>query len=170
VPSWRLFFGLSALALLLVFAACDSADTSQRAEADRAEGSCTAVSVQKTLQSYYRSLSEGRIGAAMAQVASRADFVWYDVGTDDGSPGNRLPRASTERATLGRYLARRASADEMWFLRSFTFNGRQASVGNFQMTLLRTAADIEGQQTFRGKGALDCSSGRIMVISIEQVR
>jgi hypothetical protein len=157
--------------LLLVFAACDSADTSQRAETNRAEGTCTATSVRKGVHDFYRDLSEGQIGDAMAQVAPRADFEWYDVGTD-GSPGNRLPRAAMERATLSGYLARRASADETWSLRSLTFNGRRASdnTGHFQMTLLRTAADIEGQQTFRGKGALDCSSGRIMVISIEQVR
>jgi hypothetical protein len=169
VPSQRVLSGLSILAFPLVFAACDSGNRPQRAETDRVEGSCTAVSVQKTLQSYYRSLSEGRIRDATAHVASKADFRWYSVGTDE-SPGARNGPASQDRATLGGYLAGRASADEAWSLRSFTFYGRQASGGSFQMTLRRTATDIEGQQTFRGKGALDCSSGRIIVISIEQVR
>jgi hypothetical protein len=164
-----MLLGVSTLALPLVFVACNSADTSQRTETNRTEGSCTAASVKATLHRYYRSLSEGRLSDAVGQIANEGDFVWYSVGTD-GSPGARNGPASRDRATLGRYLARRASADETWSLRSFTFNGRWASAGNFQMTLRRTAADIEGQQTFRGKGALDCASGRIIVISIEQVR
>jgi hypothetical protein len=163
--------GVWTLALPLVSGACDGADPSQRGDSDRAEGSCTAASVQKTLQSYYRSLSEGRIGDAMAQVAPKADFVWYSVGTD-GSPGARDGPASQDRATLDRYLARRASADETWSLRTFSFTDGQESddTGDFQMTLRRTATDIGARQTFRGKGALDCSSRRIIVISIEQVR
>jgi hypothetical protein len=162
--------GASTLALPLVLVACSSVDPSQRTETDRTEGSCTAASVKATLHRYYRSLSEGRIDNAVAQMAPRADFRWYSVGTD-GSPGARNGPASQDRATLGRYLARRASANEKWYLRGFSFNGRPSdNTGHFQMTLRRTAADTEGQQTFWGKGALDCSSGRIMVMSIEQVR
>jgi hypothetical protein len=160
--------GVWALTLPLASAACDGTDPPQRGDSDAAEDACTAANVEATLHGYYRNLSEGRIGDAMAQLAPKADFGWYSVGTD-GSPGARDgPTSSQDRATLGTYFAHRAAAHETWSLRSFSFNGRSGNTGGFQMTLHRRAADIGAQQTFWGKGAVDCSSGRIILISVDK--
>lgn len=78
-------------------------------------------------------------------------FKWYS--TD--APGQRLRREAKDRVGLGQYFARRHVAGEALHLTSFQFNGNTAGHGNFQYTLIRSAADLP-PTAYIGKGAAVC--------------
>lgn len=130
---------------------------------------CLTSEVERTVTSYFRDLSDGRIGQALARIAQSDRFNWYSVDTRP-YPGSRIGVDARSYNGLSRYLNARQSHGEKWKLHDFRYYGERKGeqVGNFGLSLIRVAADTDGKtQMMHGKGAVDCRSGNIMVMSLD---
>ncbi|HEV1996667.1 MAG TPA: hypothetical protein VGR61_00865 [Candidatus Dormibacteraeota bacterium] len=88
----------------------------------------------------------------MDKLVSTGAFLWWS--TD--APGQRLNSDARDRSTLIAYLADRHLHHDRLVLGSFQFNGRSASIGNFEFHLTRSANDAAPRTPYIGKGAIDC--------------
>jgi hypothetical protein len=127
---------------------------------------CTAQGTTALVKGFFGALSSGRVLALNEFFAPVPRFRWYSVSAP---PGVRLNRSAMDRGTLLGYLARRQGSHERIDVEQVTFNGYRATdhTGHFAMELRRRADDVSGGwQRLSGKGAVDCGSGKLMVVSI----
>jgi hypothetical protein len=98
--------------------------------------------------------------------APPARFQWYSNGV---RPGVRVNQAARDRGTLLAYLRQRQSKRERVVVEAVDFNGDRGGdrTAHFGMVLRRAADDLPGgSQRLLGKGAVDCDSEGLMVVSI----
>jgi hypothetical protein len=174
---------LVGLALLLVVAGCDSGSQGGRALTGATRAStttlagatsttagvpqaCTAAGTTALVKGFFAALSQGRVEDLARFFAPPMRFQWYANGVE---PGVRLDESARDRSTLLGYLQQRQAMREHMVVEAVDFNGyRDADrTAHFGMLLRRAADDIPGgPQLLLGKGAVDCDTGRLMVISI----
>jgi hypothetical protein len=174
---------LVGLALLLVVAGCDSgsqggrvltgatrASTTTLASATSTTAgvpqACKAAGTTALVKGFFAALSQGRVGDLERFFAPPVRFQWYSNGVE---PGVRLDEPARDRSTLLGYLQQRQAMREHIVVEAVDFNGyRDADrTAHFRMLLRRAADDIPGgPRQLGGKGAVDCDTGRLMVISI----
>jgi len=175
---------LVGLGLLLVVAGCDSGSQAGRALTVATPAStttpatatsttagvpqaCTAAGTTALVKGFLAALSQGRVEDLERFFAPPMRFRWYANGVE---PGVRLDESARDRSTLLGYLQQRQAMREHMVMEAVDFNGyRDADrTAHFGMLLRRAADDIPGgPQLLRDKGAVDCDTGRLMVISIE---
>lgn len=134
--------------------------------APAAPPACTAPGAAALVRGFFAALTERRVRDLDAYFAPATRFQWYSNGA---APGVRLDQAAADRGTLLGYLLRRQGRHERFAVTWFKFNGYRASdrTGHFGLRLHRAADDLpEGSQRLSGKGAVDCDSGKLMVVSI----
>lgn len=127
---------------------------------------CTAMATTALLKRFFAAHSAGQIKDLDAYFAPASRFLWYANGVP---PGLRLNGGAQDRGSLLGFLQRRQARHERITVDSVGFNGYRASdrTGHFGMLLRRTADDLPGgPQLLGGKGAVDCDSGRLMVVGI----
>ncbi len=174
---------LVGLALLLVVAGCDSGSHGGRSltGATRASATtlasatsttagvpqaCTAAGTTALVKGFFAALSQGRVQDLERFFAPPIRFQWYTNGVE---PGVRLDESAHDRSTLLGFLQQRQAMREHMVVEAVDFNGyRDADrTAHFELLLRRTADDIPGgPQLLLGKGAVDCDTGRLVVISI----
>jgi hypothetical protein len=113
---------------------------------------CQATNVESTVERLIDALNTSDPAAADAIIASEPRFEWFSVDPD------RLGADSFDRSNLRAFFAELAESAPEFEVVSVDFNFyRQTDrTGNFEFQL----ADR------RGKGAIDCDSGLIMVWSM----
>lgn len=113
---------------------------------------CNAAETGQVVQRFINSFDRGDI-RELDQVVAGADlFQWYS--TD--APGQRIDPGARDRDSLMAYFEKRHEEHERLLLKSFSFHGNSASLGNFGFELLRSADDRLPPTPYVGKGAMDC--------------
>lgn len=136
---------------------------------------CRVRRVAERLRAFSAAFSAGRVGEAVRSFAAEPAFQWYSMG-DNRRGELRIPQermvAIYDRSRLRAYFARRVRQDE--HLRPIAI--RVGRYDRFRRRLgleivgVRTADDLAGlgvtTDRARGKGSIDCRSGRIQVLSL----
>lgn len=93
--------------------------------------------------------------------ADEGTFAWYS-----DAPW-RLDDVAAQRKTVAAYLDERRAVDDHLQLRTFQFTGVRAEddTAHFGMSLLREARDAAAREV-EARGAVDCSSGKFVVLSL----
>ena len=126
---------------------------------------CSPAQTRAVITRFVTAFNAGNRKAVNETWVNKVSFKWYGVTSP---PGMRTPDAALQRATLLPYFAERHAAHERLVLTKVKVNGVTAGAyGNFEFELLRNADDLpDGPQPYRGKGAVTCSTGRLMVWSM----
>jgi hypothetical protein len=116
---------------------------------------CTASSVRATAESFFADYNAGEPDLIDRYIAASPPFQWYS------DPRGRLQHEAYVRTTLGSFFsARRAEGDRL-----IVDEIRYQEGPNFHGRLLRSSRE-DPTQSVPFKGAIDCATGRIMVLSI----
>lgn len=146
---------------------------SQRVEVVRDSGgapdACTPRAVGSLVVDFFDAVNREEPEEAVEFFAE--DFEWYSITEGNQDRGGRH-FAGYDQADLIDYFADRAQQGERMHLLEITvLYEKSRDLGHVTYNLLRTAADIEGYgPDAGGKGAIDCSSGRIFVWSFGQAK
>ena len=133
-----------------------------------AKPGCSPPETRAAITRFVTAFNGGNRKALNEAWVNRLSFKWYGVTSP---PGVRTMEAAARRSTLLPYFAERHAAHERLHLTKVKVNGVTAGAyGNFEFELLRTADDLPGgPRLYRGKGAVTCSTGRLMVWSMGAV-
>jgi len=126
---------------------------------------CTARGTPALVRRFFRALGAGRVDQLDPFFAPAGRFQWY---SNSVPPGRRLDDA-TDRASLLGYLRHRQARHERIAVVAVDDIGYRDSdrTAHFAMLLRRRADDLPGgPQPLGGNGAVDCDSGRLMVVGI----
>jgi len=141
------------------------------AGADTAQlpAACGPARVGEVVASLLAAIDAGNVGAVDRLVSPEPEFQWYSV---TGRPGERIDGPAESRAGLRGYLLDRHAHGERLRLRAVRVNGSDVRagilVGRFEYRLTRWADDLPAGNplSYVGKGALNCSAGRVLVWSM----
>lgn len=122
----------------------------------RPDSVCDPSGTEAIVTDFLADISADDVTAAAALFAEPPAFRWY-------SDASRTGPDSYDRTTLPDHLASVAAATTTVTLVGFDYNGR-TDVGNFAYVLSSTDTDGNTVQD-RGKGAVQCSTGFIVVWS-----
>lgn len=115
---------------------------------------CSSAAVRGIVGRFIEAFNGGKYGELERLWASAGEgFDWYSTDR----PGQRIRADAKDRATLIAYFRDRHAKGERLDLTSFQFNGINAAYGNFQVLLLRRAADLPPTR-YAAKGAVVCDS------------
>jgi hypothetical protein len=125
---------------------------------------CKSGAIENLLHQFADSVNNGTIGAEIDDYFSIDRFSWYSVQ----GAGGRSEDDSRDRSTLETYFVGRVAMEERIEIVSFdaSHDAERGITHLRNLYLRRSAADIEGQLNVEGKGAIDCSSGKISALSI----
>lgn len=160
--------------LLLVSVGCSSGQIVQgpspgsSAARSAACASFTPDATRSVITAFLTAYNAGAPDVTDRYIAPVGQFQWY------GSPDRPFPEspASTDRSSLPTYFADQHSKGDRLELKDFSWNSAQYYADihgwavNFGYTLIHTIAGANPHAA-PGKGALSCSSGKIMVWLIE---
>jgi hypothetical protein len=121
---------------------------------------CHQSMVESTVGSFIRSFNAGDAAAAVRRWAPEPAFEWYSTDR----PGERFNADARDRATLAAYFEARIARHER--LRRTVFRvalDPRRRLGHFHGVLRRSADDLRAR-IYSYKGAVDCSSGRPLLI------
>lgn len=90
-------------------------------------------------------------------IAGEPEFQWFSTRERTGM------EVAADRSSLARYLEERRQRQVKQHLDEFQFNGVDGEHANFGFVITEGAG--EANVTYPGKGAIHCSSGRIIVWS-----
>ena len=129
---------------------------------------CSPAQIRAVIARFVTAFNAGNRKALNDTWVDKLSFKWYGVTS---APGLRPFPDAVQRSTLLAYFAERHAAHERLQLTKVKVNGVTAGAyGNFEFELLRSAADLtDGPKLYRGKGAVTCSTGRLMVWSMGAV-
>ena len=129
---------------------------------------CSPAQMRAVIARFVTAFNAGNRKALNDTWVDKLSFKWYGVTS---APGLRPFPDAVQRSTLLAYFAERHAAHERLQLTKVKVNGVTAGAyGNFEFELLRSADDlIGGPKLYRGKGAVTCSTGRLMVWSMGAV-
>lgn len=131
-----------------------------------APSDCTPQALGQLIVSFLNAVDEGTVNTSLdAFVAPVQDFKWY---SDGSSSTPRLNEASQDRSTLAHYFADRHRLGEAAQLLQLAVAVREANdIADIQFILRRVASDLPVAKPYsHGKGAVDCTSGQIIVWSL----
>ena len=133
-----------------------------------AKPDCSPDQTRVVIARFVTAFNAGNRKALNGAWVNRLSFKWYGVTSP---PGMRTMEAAVQRSTLLPYFAERHAAHERLQLTKVKINGVTAGAyANFEFEVLRSADDLPGgPRLYRGKGAATCSTGRLMVWSMDAV-
>ncbi len=139
------------LAVLTCLAGCGAASPSTAAAGSSATDSlCGATQARGIVDDLLAAFDDGNV-RKLDKLVSANDFAWWS--TD--APGERIDPEARDRSTLMAYFANRHLHQERLVMLSFKFNSRSGNVGNFEVSLIRSAEGLP-PTPYVGKGAVDC--------------
>lgn len=159
--------------LLLGLIVCTSCSTAQEATSARisedtqaasseeatTKGACSSNGARELVERFLSAYSTGSNDVSLADRFFAPDdrFQWfYDALTRHGDEVE-------DRSSLDPYLAQQHTSGDSLQLMDFSYNGYRSedNTGHFEMVLSRN------ELVLQGKGAIDCSSGKIMVWAVD---
>lgn len=168
----RIAFGASLL--LTFFGSCSSSSTTgqpEQAATGRSSGrveSCTSLAAAQSITALFNDVSRGAVSDIESHFADGAAFQWYSVTEGNPRKGGRN-RAIYSIEDLEKYFRGRYEQREHLELVQLRTE-RAGSLIHFSMVVRRTADDLAdlgiSTDTATGKGALQCTSTRIVAMSI----
>lgn len=130
---------------------------------------CRPAHVGKVIASLVAAFNAGDADAFDRLASPEPEFQWYSVG---GRPGERIRGPAYDRAGLVDYVLERHAHGERLRVLAVRVNGSERRggllLGHFEDTLTRWAKDFPGDKPvpYIGKGALNCTAGRVLVWSM----
>lgn len=136
---------------------------------------CRVRRIAERLRAFSAAFSAGRAREAVRPFAAEPAFAWYSMGSNRRGE-LRIPKervdAIYDRSRLRAYFARRVRQDER--LRPIAIRveryDRFRQRRGLEIVGVRTADDLAGlgvtTDRARGKGSIDCRSGRIEMLSL----
>lgn len=112
---------------------------------------CGEAKARDTLDHFVTAFNNGDVGQ-LDKLISSSSFAWWS--TD--APGARTDPGDRDRSTLIAYFADRHRHRDHLEVKTFRYNGRTASIDNFEFVVLRSADDLSSPTRFGGKGGIAC--------------
>lgn len=130
---------------------------------------CRPAHVGAVIASLVAAFNAGDAAAFDRLASPQPEFQWYSVA---GRPGQRIQGPAYDRAGLVHYVLERHAHGERLRVLAVRVNGSERPggllLGHFECTLARWAKDFPGDKPvpYIGKGALNCTAGRVLVWSM----
>lgn len=128
---------------------------------------CTELSVSRIVTGFFDAFSDGDYRTIETLVAAPSAFRWLSAGPE-GNAGSRTGTSSQDRSSVAAYAQARKGAGEEVALVSIRYVNyeRDRNLAHFEIQVRRKAPDLpEPYEVGPGKGALDCASGALAVLS-----